>query len=108
MDSENNLLQEIGSITGFTRDQNSSAYFGIPDKSQADINSKSALDPSQHTVPYMPKFSENIKELPDLERRLIDGQRGFAFFLPSIATRTNEEYSKTVYNYDGRRRIGTT
>ncbi|CAI2382279.1 unnamed protein product [Moneuplotes crassus] len=44
----------------------------------------------------IPKFSKNIKELPDLERRLIDGQR---------ATRTNEEYSRTVYNYDGRRRI---
>ncbi len=45
------------------------------------MKSDSALDKNPHRTGYSYKFSANMKELPELERRLIENSRGKPFSL---------------------------
>lgn len=66
----------------------------------------STIEPSTHKTAYFHKLNAKIKELPELERKIIenipmDGN------LYRMFNQENDDSSKTVYDYAIRRRLET-
>lgn len=68
------------------------------------MRTESVVDSNNHRAAYFYRLNSQIKELPELERKLIENMPGEGNLYPGLLY-DDEEPSKTVYEHGIRRRL---